>query len=529
MRLERKLSIYILILVTFAVVGIQFIIFKNITNVININKKHSLNGYSYVLSKENKIRDELLSDDYDSVDQHLDQVWRKLINLNYLLVMDKDGNIISYKDKKNSQIIPKDIKLLAQKEFEKISKDPREYQFTLQESHIEENDINLSIDPKNNFLRQFVPIIYKGKFIGILGIQEYYNKRNDIRNTLFEELTLTTALILAITILFSIFLAQNIKKGTLGLDPIDIGKFYKERKLIFDAISDEIVTLNSNGTITKMNKTAEKNLKKNDELALKKLYDEIISSGKVFSDREYKLTSGIVYISSLMINNEDDFFDILFIIRSSEKVKKLAEEITGVTQIINSMRANVHEFKNKIHVISGLLRLEEYEQAKNYVSNIKTELDIENKEVEGINDPIIKALLLTKINLAKERKITLNIDEDSNLMTSHKTISPDDLIVIIGNLIENAMESFESSQGNKEINSYFLEDSKKIYIEVSDNGSPIKNKENIFEMGVSSKGEGRGSGLALIKNLVSVYNGTININVEGDVKTFSIELIKEEI
>jgi two-component system CitB family sensor kinase len=252
-------------------------------------------------------------------------------------------------------------------------------------------------------------------------------------------------------------------------------------------------------------------------------------TGTIFSNREYKLSSGIVYISSLIINNEDDFFDILFIIRSSEKVKKLAEEITGVTQIINSMRANVHEFKNKIHVISGLLRLEEYEQAKNYVSNIKTELDIENKEVEGINDPIIKALLLTKINLAKERKITLNIDEDSNLMTSHKTISPDDLIVIIGNLIENAMESFESSQGNKEINSYFLEDSKKIYIEVSDNGSPIKNKENIFEMGVSSKGEGRGSGLALIKNLVSVYNGTININVEGDVKTFSIELIKEEI
>ncbi|RUA08230.1 MAG: sensor histidine kinase, partial [Fusobacteria bacterium] len=326
----------------------------------------------------------------------------------------------------------------------------------------------------------------------------------------------------------SIFLARNIKSQLFGYEPDEIAKFYSERQLIFDTISDEIITLDSTGKITKMNKIAKKNLQKSDEVILKKIHNEIIMSKTMISNREYRLSSGIVYISTLLISNTNDKFNILFIIKSGAKVKQLAKDITGVTQIINSMRATVHEFKNKIHVISGLLRLEEYEEAKKYVSSLKLEVDHENNEVENINDTTIKALLLTKINLAKEKQITLKVEEESNLMSNHKNIDSDDLIVIIGNLIENAIESFShEKEGEKEIKTYFLEDSNKIYIEVSDNGDPITNIENIFKVGISSKGEGRGSGLALIKNIVSIYNGTINIKVKNNFKTFSIELIKE--
>lgn len=529
MKLERKLSIYLLILVSIAVIGIQIVFFKNSIVIINANKKHSLNGYAYALSKESIIKDTLVTNDYSILKKHIDQEWEKLINLNYLVIIDKKGNIVTYKDKNENKNIPDYRKKIIEENFEWFSKYSSKYFSPFKSNRIKEIYMNQSLDKKNGFFQQFIPIISDGEFLGILGIQEYYNKHNDLKKVLFKEIFLVTTTILAIAIIFSILLAKNIKKGTLGLDPIDIGRIYKERQSIFDTISDEIITLDSTGNIKKMNKIAQKNLKKEDEISLKKLYNEIIETKNIFSDREYKLSSGIVYISSLMINSQDSKFDILFIIKSGKKVKKLAEEITGVTQIINSMRASVHEFKNKIHVISGLLRLEEYEEAKKYVSNIKNELDYENQEVEGINDPILKALLLTKINLAKEKKIILNIEEGSNLMKSHKNIASEDLIVMIGNLIENAMESFnlDSSQKNI-INAYLLEDSSKIYIEVKDNGSPIKNKENIFEMGVSSKGDGRGSGLALIKNLVSVYNGTININVEEDRKTFSIELSKEE-
>ena len=74
----------------------------------------------------------------------------------------------------------------------------------------------------------------------------------------------------------------------------------------------------------------------------------------MFSGREIILSSGKVFISSLFIKNLNNNLDILFIIKQGDRIKKMAREITGVTQIINSMRANVHEFKNKIHVIIWL-------------------------------------------------------------------------------------------------------------------------------------------------------------------------------
>jgi len=513
MKLEKKMTIYILMLVLIVIGSMQFIFFKNASNILVSNRKNSLIGYSFLISREDKIIKDLAKKDYKDLTQLFESKWPKLLNLNSLTITDNEGNLLIYKSKDSSSTLDFKQREELKIALKNIQSEPFEY---------------YTLDPKTNFLQVFVPILYQGKQLGMLGIEEYYNKNENLRNILFMELFIGTIIILIITFLLSIFLARNIKSQLFGYEPDEIAKFYSERQLIFDTISDEIITLDSTGKITKMNKIAKKNLQKSDEIILKKIHNEIILSKTMISNREYRLSSGIVYISTLLISNTNDKFNILFIIKSGAKVKQLAKDITGVTQIINSMRATVHEFKNKIHVISGLLRLEEYEEAKKYVSSLKLEVDHENNEVENINDTTIKALLLTKINLAKEKQITLKVEEESNLMSNHKNIDSDDLIVIIGNLIENAIESFShKKEGKKEIKTYFLEDSNKIYIEVSDNGDPITNIENIFKVGVSSKGEGRGSGLALIKNIVSIYNGTINIKVENNFKTFSIELIKE--
>ena len=75
----------------------------------------------------------------------------------------------------------------------------------------------------------------------------------------------------------------------------------------------------------------------------------------------------------------------------------------------------------------------------------------------------------------------------------------------------------------------FFEDETKLRIEVTDSGRGIDTyeMERIFNVGYSSKGEGRGSGLALIKNLVEVYRGSMNIKSRKNTKTFCVELSKE--
>ena len=176
--------------------------------------------------------------------------------------------------------------------------------------------------------------------------------------------------------------------------------------------------------------------------------------------------------------------------------------------------------------------MEEYKELKEYILTIKNNLEDENKAIKGINDPIIAALLITKISLAKEKKISLNIEKVSNLMKNHNNIESDDLIIIIGNLIENATESFNLKNiKEKKINVHILEDNNQILIYVSDNSGQIKdsNLDKMFEIGYSSKGNNRGSGLALIKNITNLYDGEVKIVNDDPYKTFYIKLNKLEI
>ena len=59
-------------------------------------------------------------------------------------------------------------------------------------------------------------------------------------------------------------------------------------------------------------------------------------------------------------------------------------------------------------------------------------------------------------------------------------------------------------------------------------GKPVdfNNKNIIFNEGVSSKGDNRGTGLYLVKNRVELYNGTIDIDEQKEEKVFTINILK---
>ena len=112
---------------------------------------------------------------------------------------------------------------------------------------------------------------------------------------------------------------------------------------------------------------------------------------------------------------------------------------------------------------------------------------------------------------SKEYDTVIRLSDDSKLSKSHKPVSSDDLIIIIGNLIDNSLEAFQNTLvTNRKINVKIYEDDTQIKIGVSDNAGGIDPsiKSRMFKRGVSSKkGEGRGTGLSLVNEIVNMYNG----------------------
>ena len=140
-------------------------------------------------------------------------------------------------------------------------------------------------------------------------------------------------------------------------------------------------------------------------------------------------------------------------------------------------------------------------------------------------------MLLGKEALCKEKKIEFILEPDSNLAINENNQFTNDIGTILGNLIENSIDSFkEETKHYKYIKIKIEEDENIIRISVCDNGKKISENiiDKIYDYGFSTKGKHRGVGLHLIQQKLKLYDGSIQLIIENDNKTFKVEVKYEE-
>ncbi len=232
----------------------------------------------------------------------------------------------------------------------------------------------------------------------------------------------------------------------------------------------------------------------------------------------------------------------------SRKIKKrfleFAEDLEGTKYLVDSMRANNHDFTNKLHVILGLIQIGEYEKAISYIENISIiQRETISTVMKSVENASFAALLIGKIARASECNVKFILKEGICYKNADINIPSEALVTISGNLIENALEAMNmkrislqslGSNGKKESseNSCIRELIFGVYtkpgeclITVEDNGCGIPEniKNRIFERGFSTKGQGRGTGLYHIKQLVESLGGTLSFESrEGIGSVFAV-------
>ncbi len=194
------------------------------------------------------------------------------------------------------------------------------------------------------------------------------------------------------------------------------------------------------------------------------------------------------------------------------KVKQMTEAFTGIKEMDWNLRAQNHEFMNKLHTISGLIQLEEYDKAIEFIqdtSKMRDELiTLLNNNIKVVP---LAGLLLSKYNKAAEAKIEFIIDEKSFISKLPECISEDELVCIVGNLIENSIDAV-IGMPNCRIYFYIEEQENNIRVKVSNNGEPITEeiRNKIFKRGTSTKEGFRGLGLNNVKKIIDCVGGKIS-------------------
>ncbi|WP_434577670.1 sensor histidine kinase [Thermoanaerobacterium thermosaccharolyticum] len=189
----------------------------------------------------------------------------------------------------------------------------------------------------------------------------------------------------------------------------------------------------------------------------------------------------------------------------------------------NLYRKNKHELRNKILVLYELIRQMKYEDAEEFLMTYIDDINNSLIKVDTGND-IIDLLLYSKISAAIEKNISVNFICTVDLKYSKKVTN--DICSALGNLLDNAIEECDRLKNNKRIEIMLKSDPVDYIFIVKNTCGEISEdvKRNILSGGFTTKGDGRGTGLSIVKDIVYSYNGDINIKIDDKYFDVTVEI-----
>ncbi|WP_185970869.1 ATP-binding protein [Alkalicoccobacillus porphyridii] len=312
-------------------------------------------------------------------------------------------------------------------------------------------------------------------------------------------------------------LAQKIKRDTLGLEPSTISQLYKQRNAILQSIKEGIVAIDMSGHITLMNPSAKDMIIQSKGLGNELSFvselglTRVIGGQKFEPDKELEIEGKTFIVNSVPIHEKERVVGAIASFRDKTEMRYLVETLSEVKQYSDGLRAHTHEYTNKLYVLLGLLELGEQQEAIAFIKEETTHQSAISKHIlKTIADVHIQAILFGKLAKASEKKVDLVVDVNSSVDHLPNHLSLTKMTLIIGNLLDNAMEAV--MEQNKRFVSFFITDlGRDIVIEVKDNG-PGFTDLSLVDKGMSKKGSDRGFGLYNVEETINQLAGSMEIH-----------------
>lgn len=383
-------------------------------------------------------------------------------------------------------------------------------------------------------IRAFRPIYDESQHqLGVLAVGFFQPDITLILSKINETFYILVPISLLLVILFSIFLANNVKKLMFGMEPLEIATLLKERDTILHSVKEGIIAIDQDCRITMANQAARSLFPPEEEFAGKDIRELIpdsqlpivMETQQAKEDQQLLINDSVVLTNRVPLVIEDKVVGAIATFRPLTEVNRIAEELTGVKKLVNALRARTHEFLNKLHVISGLIQLEAYDDAHKYIMELTSrERNFVSFIMDHIQPHAVAGLLMGKASEAEEKHINFTIDSLSSLYGLPDNFDEHAVVVVLGNLIENAFDAVAKKSGERDVNVLIQQEPSQIIMEVSDQGPgiPLDLQAKIFDPGFTTKENGMGFGLANVNSRIKVAGGQVEITSSDHGTTFRI-------
>jgi two-component system CitB family sensor kinase len=305
-------------------------------------------------------------------------------------------------------------------------------------------------------VRAVAPIRDGDRVAGLVSVGVLQEAISDEVSRQLPGLLASLAIAVLVGALLSLLVARRVRRQTRGLDPEELAALYDHHDAVLHAIREGVVVVGDDDRLLLANAEARRLLDLGDDAVgrpIAELVDDpsLLSSmrGSSAAGEGLHVVGGRVLVTGQRPAERDGRrIATVTTLRDRTELEGLVRELATVRGMADALRAQAHESANELHTVVGLVELGRHDDAIAFATRrigvTQDEVDLVQQRVD---DPALAALVLAKSAACRERGVQLALDPDSRLPAG--LLPSEDLVTIVGNLIDNALDALAGGTGGR--------------------------------------------------------------------------------
>ncbi|MQA25060.1 MAG: GHKL domain-containing protein [Micromonosporaceae bacterium] len=318
--------------------------------------------------------------------------------------------------------------------------------------------------------------------------------------------------------------SRRLRRQTHGLGPREITRMYEYWDAVLHSVREGLLVLDSDRRLQLANDEAVRLLELPPDAVGGPVGDaglpdslrDLAESGRDAVDELH-----LVGLRTLLVNQrpavwEERRLGTVVSFRDHTELTALTGELDSVKSFAEALRAQTHEAANRLHTVVAMVELGRAEAAVRLATDeLRLTQELTDRVTSAVAEPVLSALLLGKASQAHERGVELVVSDETEV--GDTAVDPRDLVTVVGNLIDNAIDAALAGEPPRRVVVTVRECNGEFLARVADSGpgmAPARLPEVVRRDG-STKGDGRGLGLALVDQVVRRHGGSLTLEHDG--------------
>ncbi|ALE05574.1 hypothetical protein AL755_08895 [Arthrobacter sp. ERGS1:01] len=334
----------------------------------------------------------------------------------------------------------------------------------------------------------------------------------------------------------STMLSRRLRRDTLGLEPVEIGTLVQDQEVVLFGVDEGVIGVGPDRRVTVCNAKARRLLDLDEpegrtlaELGLPAAVPLLLDAGADDDGTAVQVvvSEHVLLVSARKVVRAGRDLGWVLMVRDRTDVQALTRQLDAVGALTTALRAQRHEFANRLHTVSGLLDIGRPDQAADYLHTTlesgPLKYPLENAAL--LSDTYLLAFLGAKSTQAAEKGVRLRLGAATLL---HSGVSDAaNVTTVLGNLVDNAVvAAVQGVATDRWVEVELLSDGTELFMTVADSGNGVEpdHRELAFREGFTTApqlpdghadGHGEGLGLALSRQIARIGGGDVWLLSDG--------------